>query len=694
MSEEPPAAGVTEQYISNTISPIEVNESAPVVMQSFAAPQQNLEVYYVPTVDAVDRPAVAGAFLPEFLTSLKGQKIFSAEETAEIYVEHAMNPLLAGLSTLRLLQKKGAVLEGGVLQPDQERFPGTRPTTFRPLRLSAMCGTHQREIADFLVSGFKNGFQIMYEGERKSATHGNPPCKDQAEYDAMSKGIATDVEKGYTAKVSNAILATFAFLILSPIFAIMKKLFGVNLNKYRRIHNLSATDHAHDVEASVNDGIDSDKTSMSYTTVAAACSVVRQEGRGAHFVQDDLEDAFRILPMAESDYGLLGFMFASETYVETRAVFGCRSSPILYGSLTALLAWLLYAVFGVRNVSAYLDDFLAVTSAVENAPTAELMALFFLFLGLPRNLLKHKSGLQIATYLGILIDAARQTVALPAERLVALKAILSGWLEKESATEHELASLLGSLVFVCRVIPQGRIFLSRLFASLIWTHHHPHQRAKLGDEARKDLTWWISFLDVFNNECPLFGAADLLRMPTIEFWTDASDFGGGGFLNGQWWQVLWTTEFAKLPIAVRELYAVVCAFLTWGHLFRGQHVLAHCDNTNSIFAIRKMKSNAASGWVQHLLRVLTMHAAMHGYTFRIEYIASLDNVIADMISRKPLEELKEYFVSIPGASLTPQAVCRPPEVTDPTWEASMSSALKQELLAQAEETNSKSAMEL
>jgi hypothetical protein len=47
-------------------------------------------------------------------------------------------------------------------------------------------------------------------------------------------------------------------------------------------------------------------------------------------------------------------------------------------------------------------------------------------------------------------------------RLNAVKAELNSWLERRAGTKREMLSLIGQLVFLCRVIKPGRIFMRRL----------------------------------------------------------------------------------------------------------------------------------------------------------------------------------------------------------------------------------------
>ena len=626
---------------------------------------------HVPRLDVAEPTGEPGCLLDDLARRLRAFEILSDADMIRIQTTRLVDPLEG---SLLLLEKwhahKDIVLGVQAFMPNAEKYPGVQQTTFRPDVLAMLAGQCQAPVTTYLVESMRDGFTLGFEHERQSATHTNPPMENPAAYAAITSGLASDVEKGFTLPLSTEVRNALDYLVVSPLFAIQKRLFGLPIDKWRRIHNLSRSDASQPLPISVNGGIDPDLCSVSYTTLNHAAKVLHDSGPDSEFVAADAAEAFRIIPMAESEWPLLGLSWENQVYLETRLVFGTMPAPAIYQCLTSFIAWLLVVLLLVPNASAYLDDFLCITRAGrQNAQVARILILVFSLLGMPLNMLKFLQGVAETDYLGIHLNARLQTMSLPTARLAALRGIITEWLLKPSATMKELERLLGSLVFACRIIPQAKIFLRRLFQALAWSRANGHA-AVLGDEQKRDLRWWDRFLLFYHNTCPLL-SFELTAPWQIEFWTDASDFAGGGYLGGRWFQIIWNAEWRAMPIAIRELMAVVMACLTWGHEFTGKHMLIHCDNTNAIFEIQKMKSKSKSRWVYHLLRVLSLHAALHHYTYRIEYIESELNTIADVVSRKSLTELSVYFASVPSASLVPQAACLPPSVDDATWEDAM-----------------------
>ena len=90
----------------------------------------------------------------------------------------------------------------------------------------------------------------------------------------------------------------------------------------------------------------------------------------------------------------------------------------------------------------------------------------------------------------------------------------------------------GLLNFACKVIPQGRCFLRRMFDTLsIANKKHHFIRLNVG--FRSDLAWWSTFCERWNG----VGFLHLAHMvvPSITFSSDASGTWGCGAL----WQSQW-----------------------------------------------------------------------------------------------------------------------------------------------------------
>ena len=82
------------------------------------------------------------------------------------------------------------------------------------------------------------------------------------------------------------------------------------------------------------------------------------------------------------------------------------------------------------------------------------------------------------------------------ERKEALSEILKKWLIKKEAFLSELQSLGGSLCFACKTVPQGKLFLRRIFGQMAYIERKMHHSSplKLSEEFRKDIKWWVMFL--------------------------------------------------------------------------------------------------------------------------------------------------------------------------------------------------------
>ena len=99
-------------------------------------------------------------------------------------------------------------------------------------------------------------------------------------------------------------------------------------NKWRLIVDLSAPDGA-----SVNDGVDSSLTSLSYVGVEDAAEGVRSSGRGALLAKVDIKSAYRNIPVHPEDRWLLGMMWDGALFVDTVLPFGLRSVPKIFTAI-------------------------------------------------------------------------------------------------------------------------------------------------------------------------------------------------------------------------------------------------------------------------------------------------------------------------------------------------------------------------
>ena len=100
----------------------------------------------------------------------------------------------------------------------------------------------------------------------------------------------------------------------------------------------------------------------------------------------------------------------------------------------------------------------------------------------------------------------------------------------------------------------------------------------------------------------------------------------------------WTQPQAALSIAWKEMYAILAACSTWGHLWACQRILFHCNNT-AVVAIWQ-KGSCRSPHLISLVHNLFFMAATGNYHVGIPYIQGVDNCIADHLSRLSMQEFR------------------------------------------------------
>ena len=84
---------------------------------------------------------------------------------------------------------------------------------------------------------------------------------------------------------------------------------------------------------SVNDGINTDRSSLSYASVDHLAALVVSTGRGGFLVKADIREAYRIVPVHPQDQHLLGVQWKSAVYINKSLPFGLRSTRKIFSAV-------------------------------------------------------------------------------------------------------------------------------------------------------------------------------------------------------------------------------------------------------------------------------------------------------------------------------------------------------------------------
>ena len=242
-------------------------------------------------------------------------------------------------------------------------------------------------------------------------------------------------------------------------------------------------------------------------------------------------------------------------------------------------------------------------------------------------------------FLGIVIDSVRMELRMSDVRLNAVKAELNSWLERRAGTKREMLSLIGKLVFLCRVIKPGRIFMRRLI-TLATKAKKLHHRILLSKEARGDIVWWTRCADQWNGRS-VFYEDRWSTSVDLELYSDASGLGIGAVFGRRWMSMPFTEPQKHYSIAWRELYAVLAACATWGRFLTGSRVLIFCDNSSVVSIVNTGASRCSH--VMSLVRALFDVCVYHDFDVRLRHVPGVENVAADRLSRLDFIGFKSLF---------------------------------------------------
>ena len=349
---------------------------------------------------------------------------------------------------------------------------------------------------------------------------------------------------------------------------------------------------------SINDFIPRDAFSLQYTSVDDAVRMLTCLGKGAHMAKVDLKSAFRMVPVHPLDWELLGMQWKVTTTwtPASHLAYGRPPSSLLVCLFVCLfvclcfqvasaLEWILRHNYSLHSLIHYLDDFFL--AGPPNSPCCGEKLQCFLqvaaTLGTQVAMEKVDGPSTVLVFLGLILDSLRQEIQLPPEKLQDMLQELEQWLAKCNTTKQELLSLIGKLSFAARAVPAGRLFL-RLLIHLSTSATKLHHHIRLTADARADIHWWHSFLPSWNGTAKFLDPTPTATAD-MDLFTDAAGMlGCGAYYKGAWFHYAWQPHQAVHSIQWKELFAIVAAVLTWGHLWHGRRIRLHCDNEAIVLA--------------------------------------------------------------------------------------------------------------
>ena len=368
--------------------------------------------------------------------------------------------------------------------------------------------------APYIINGFEQGFSLRL----RDKTTLQPYTKILPVKPEVKEKLMDEVQKG-------RILGPFQAppvpdLMVSPICVIPKS----DGKKFRMIFNLS-----HPKDKSVNDNIPDHHTSVAYCTVADVAHWITHNPGSWFMAKADLSDAYRMVPIAKTDWKFLGMRLGSELFIDRCLPMGAASSCAIFQRISDAIAWMVKKSCPIYcKIFNYLDDFLFLARSHHDC---EVTLKTFMHLckdvGIPVSAEKTLPPGTNLVFLGIGIRSIEQELFIPSEKAQSTLKELDGFLSKRTQRVKRWQSILGKLCHLAQVISPGRAYLSSVYASLsgILSQHGSRYRT-ISSEAREDLEVWKSFLEHTppNKNFRMLSPSP----PTMVIYTDASKTIGYG----------------------------------------------------------------------------------------------------------------------------------------------------------------------
>ena len=157
---------------------------------------------------------------------------------------------------------------------------------------------------------------------------------------------------------------------------------------------------------------------LEYCSVDDAIRMLTDSGVGALMGKIDIKSAYRLIPVREQDWPLLGYQIDGKFYHDEVLPFGCRSSPFLFSRFADAIHWIVGNKTGRDTYLHYVDDFFFVGTAGSKECSQLMVAMRDICgeLEVPLSDEKEDGPAPQLTFLGVLLDSVRQTISLPEDK--------------------------------------------------------------------------------------------------------------------------------------------------------------------------------------------------------------------------------------------------------------------------------------
>jgi hypothetical protein len=478
----------------------------------------------------------------------------------------------------------------------------------------------------------------------------------------ITENIATWIEEGYAAgPFESPPCANFR---VNPLIAVIQP------GKVRPVLDVSSP--SGESYNSAVDDFETEKVKMA--SARQFGQLILMCGEKATLSKHDLVAAYKQVPCRVEDLRLQGFSWLGKYFVETRQIFGAKTSVCNYdivGETLRLLAVLESGVPG-KYVLRQVDD--VPVAAPADSGLCERFSRTYQEMCADLNVqLAPDCPLQDKAFtnqkrgkvLGVMFDTCDMSWRLSDVKINNAKASVSRALYHESITLKECQRLIGRLNDVGQMCPLMKIFRQPINMCLsdVRSEADPNTLISVSQEARRDLHVWAGFLSSDFKWLPIARERHAPPIWRKEFVSDAAglpdkdDFwkrpgcGNVGFAEDGTIifanQLLWSDSFiihARDEKDVRygdktttlEMIGLIIPFILAPELLQRSHVVLRVDCFGTVYGMENRASKGDTS-ASIFIRALYLIAAYLECNVHIEHLPRLSDwgaEVTDRLSRK------------------------------------------------------------
>ena len=544
-----------------------------------------------------------------------------------------------------------------------------------------------RELVNFIVEGFTNGFSLGLTSKPKP----RKPCDNLKGVldnpEEAQRLVDSEIEKGHMLGQSDK--QPLEEMNFSPINLVHK---AGTKDEFHLIHDLS---HPYDGINAVSNHIPDENAKVKYRHIDEVIDLGFKLRVKTNASCMDIRHAFRNLPLREDQLFLTGFTLNGKLYINSSLPFGASSSCFIFEKVATLVEWIVKHETKNKKLSHYLDDFpLLEKNWQETKTLTDQFIKIVQKIGLPIAENKTIRPTQFLIYLGLLLNFRDQVLAIPNEKkqdcIELIDELVVAYRNRQTVRVQSIQKLAGHLNFICQAIPVGRVFLGSLYALTALTHGEkvrPGHHRRLNKALHDDLGMFRKFLaktNEFNRTIP-FMIRQEIDASSIEFYADSAgskNLGFGCICGTQWAQAKWseTNIFQEaLPytpkIALLELLVIVIAFDIWAPRVSVSTVILRSDNEATVHWLNSKKADIPIA--KKLIRHLTYQCLSFQIYIRAVHVKGILNRKSDLLSCYRMAEFRFQF---PEMDRNPQKL---PSIWPQHW-------THQEMFSQKENAKSQS----